>query len=211
MYVLHLGHCSNMAQHTCVLCPGVHILHAVMVCSALQGKAFAELPYYFPDGSVFGLVSIHSCTACTVPCLLRPCPQGNPPLPSSGCHSTPILGPLCRFASHRAQRSVRPTFVHNTFADYVLMPPFPHRIVCHSHPAKTVCLYHLLYTLMTSSISMCLQVNSARNRCLINPTPDTVVERGDQLMMMRPTCIASHAYKPLKKPVKVDKGKRQAA
>lgn len=57
---------------------------------------------------------------------------------------------------------------------------------------------------------MLLQVNSARNRCLINPTSDTVVERGDQLIMMRPTCIASHAYKPLKKPVEVDKGKRLA-
>jgi hypothetical protein len=24
----------------------------------LQGKTFAELPYYFPDGSVFGLVRL---------------------------------------------------------------------------------------------------------------------------------------------------------
>lgn len=55
---------------------------------------------------------------------------------------------------------------------------------------------------------MLLQVNSARNRCLINPTSETIVEKGDQLIMMRPTCIASHAYKPLKQPVKVDRGKQ---
>ena len=52
------------------------------------------------------------------------------------------------------------------------------------------------------------QVNSERNRCLINPKADTLVEAGDSLIMMRPTCIASHAYRPLKKPVTVDKGKQ---
>ena len=56
-------------------------------------------------------------------------------------------------------------------------------------------------------ICILMQVNSARSRCLINPSSDTLVEEGDQLIMMRPTCIASHAYKPLKKPVTVDKGK----
>ena len=54
-------------------------------------------------------------------------------------------------------------------------------------------------------------MNSARNRCLINPSSDTIVEEGDQLIMMRPTCIASYAYKPLKKPVTVDRGKLTAA
>ncbi|DBA72591.1 TPA: hypothetical protein ACH3X2_010343 [Trebouxia sp. C0005] len=49
-------------------------------------------------------------------------------------------------------------------------------------------------------------VNSVRNRCLINPTSDTVVEKGDQLIMMRPTCIASNGYRALPKPVKVDPG-----
>lgn len=56
-------------------------------------------------------------------------------------------------------------------------------------------------------ISIMMQVNSARNRCLINPSSDTIVEEGDQLIMMRPTCIASYAYKPLKKPITVDRGK----
>lgn len=51
------------------------------------------------------------------------------------------------------------------------------------------------------------QVNSARNRCLINPSSDTIVEKGDQLIMMRPTCIASDGYRALLKPVKVDPGK----
>ncbi len=53
------------------------------------------------------------------------------------------------------------------------------------------------------------QVNSARNRCLINPTSDTVVEKGDQLIMMRPTCIASNGYRALPKPIKVDPGTSQ--
>ena len=52
-----------------------------------------------------------------------------------------------------------------------------------------------------------LQVNSAENRCLINPKSDTVVEKGDQLIMMRPTCIASHSYKALSKPVKATIGR----
>ena len=53
------------------------------------------------------------------------------------------------------------------------------------------------------------QVNSARNRCLISPTSDTVVEKGDQLIMMRPTCIASNGYRALPKPIKVDPGTSQ--
>ena len=53
------------------------------------------------------------------------------------------------------------------------------------------------------------QVNSARNRCLINPTCDTLVEKGDQLIMMRPTCIASNGYRALPKPIKVDPGTPQ--
>jgi len=53
------------------------------------------------------------------------------------------------------------------------------------------------------------QVNSARNRCLINPTSDTVVENGDQLIMMRPTCIASNGYRALPKPIKVNPGTSQ--
>ena len=62
--------------------------------------------------------------------------------------------------------------------------------------------------LLTSSLAM--KVNSERNRCLINPKSDTLVEEGDQLIMMRPTSIASNAYRPLRKPVKVDKGKHAA-
>ena len=49
-------------------------------------------------------------------------------------------------------------------------------------------------------------VNSARNRCLINPISETEVEEGDQLIMMRPTSIASKGYRPLTNPVKVDIG-----
>lgn len=51
-----------------------------------------------------------------------------------------------------------------------------------------------------------VQVNSARGRCLINPTSDTEVEEGDQLIMMRPTSIASKAYRPIANPVTVDVG-----
>ena len=60
--------------------------------------------------------------------------------------------------------------------------------------------------LPSHSICTMRQVNSARNRCLINPTPDTLVEKGDQLIMMRPTCIASNGYRALPKPIKVDPG-----
>lgn len=53
-----------------------------------------------------------------------------------------------------------------------------------------------------------LQVNAARNRCLINPTADTEVEEGDQLIMMRPTSISSDGYRALASPVKVDMGRQ---
>ena len=49
-------------------------------------------------------------------------------------------------------------------------------------------------------------VNSAAQRCLLNPPADTCVQKGDALIMMRPTSIASDAYKPLPRPIAVSPG-----
>ena len=49
-------------------------------------------------------------------------------------------------------------------------------------------------------------VNIAAQRCLLNPPGDTRVQKGDALIMMRPTSIASDAYRPLPRPIAVSPG-----
>ena len=49
-------------------------------------------------------------------------------------------------------------------------------------------------------------VNVAAQRCLLNPPADTRVQEGDALIMMRPTSIASDAYRPLPRPIAVTPG-----
>eukprot|EP00891_Asterochloris_glomerata_P004631 jgi/Astpho2/4631/Aster-x0209 len=49
-------------------------------------------------------------------------------------------------------------------------------------------------------------VNNAAQRCLLNPPADTRVQKGDALIMMRPTSIASEAYRPLPRPIAVTPG-----
>ena len=99
----------------------------------------------------------------------------------------------------------------NTFDDMCLQM-VPLQAACTSHCVVGHYWDPILTYLSRLNAQTCidhgwaLQVNSAENRCLINPKSDTVVEKGDQLIMMSPPCIASHSYKALPKPVKADIG-----